>query len=178
MGAVIGEKAAVRPALRRRPSEMARASGRPQSAGRLTPLTGAAVVLLVLVVLTAAAATRSALRHRASNTTRATPPDVTAPEGARVRVQVLNGTTIRGLAQRATRQLRDRGFDVLEIGTSREQRDTTLVLDRSNHPQWAKRVADALGGARVDTRPDSSRYLDVTVLVGATWRPPAQPFHP
>ena len=30
----------------------------------------------------------------------------------------------------------------------------------------------------VESRPDSSRYLDVTVLIGSSWRPPAQPFYP
>ena len=43
---------------------------------------------------------------------------------------------------------------------------------------WAKLVARALGGARVESRPDTSRYLDVTVLLGADWRPPSKPFHP
>jgi hypothetical protein len=96
----------------------------------------------------------------------------------RIRVQVLNATDTRGLAQRATDYLRDRGFDVVEIGTNREKMDTTLVLDRSNHPDWASRVAAAMGGAKVLSRPDTSRYLDITVLIGTTWRPPAQPFHP
>jgi hypothetical protein len=105
-------------------------------------------------------------------------PDVNAPEGARVRVQVLNATNMRGLARRATMHLRDRGFDVLEIGTANEQLDSTLVLDRSGRPDWARRVADALGGARVESRPDSSRYLDVTVLLGRSWRAPAEPFYP
>jgi hypothetical protein len=122
-------------------------------------------------------ATRSAMARRGPPP-RAPAPDVNAPDGARVRVQVLNATTTRGLARRATMQLRDRGFDVLETGTSAEQLDSTLVIDRSGHPEWARRVAEALGGARVQTRPDSSRYLDVTVLLGRTWRPPTQPFYP
>lgn len=106
------------------------------------------------------------------------PPDASTPQSERIRVQVLNATTVRGLARRATRHLRDRGFDVVEMGTSSEQQDSTLVLDRSGHPEWAQRVADAMGGARVESRPDTSRYLDVTVLIGRTWRPPAEPFYP
>lgn len=134
------------------------------------------LALLILVLLVAVIATRTAVRHRGVQ--RPPPPDVNAPPNTRVRVQVLNATTLRGLARRATMHLRDRGFDVLEIGTAPEQRDSTLVLDRSGHPEWAKRVADALGGARVESRPDSSRYLDVTVLLGRSWRAPAQPFYP
>jgi hypothetical protein len=100
------------------------------------------------------------------------------PAGTRVRVEVLNATPTRGLGRRATFYLRDRGFDVVAIGTSRARQDTVLVLDRSGHPEWARRVAHALGGARVEARPDSSRYLDVTVVLGGAWRPPPEPFHP
>jgi hypothetical protein len=130
-----------------------------------------------IILLASVLAVPRALRSR-SVPERAAPPDVTAPEGQRVRVQVLNATTTRGLARRAMLHLRDRGFDVLEMGTAAEQLDSTLVLDRSGHPEWAKRVADALGGARVEARPDTSRYLDVTVLVGRSWRPPSEPFYP
>jgi hypothetical protein len=27
-------------------------------------------------------------------------------------------------------------------------------------------------------RRDSSRYLDIAVLLGTTWRPPSEPFYP
>ena len=100
------------------------------------------------------------------------------PSTERIRVEVLNATKVHGLARRATEYLRDRGFDVVASGTSRDQRDTTLILDRTNHPVWAGRVARAFNGARVQLAPDTSRYVDITVLLGATWRPPAEPFYP
>ena len=99
------------------------------------------------------------------------------PAGVRIKVQVLNATRVPGLARRATLFLRDRGFDVVETGTAGEQRRTTLVLDRSRHPQWAGLVARALG-ATAESRPDSTRFLDVTVLLGDDWRPPPLPFYP
>jgi hypothetical protein len=104
--------------------------------------------------------------------------DARAPAETRIRVEVINTTRVRGLARRATMHLRDRGFDVVETGTQSKTLDSTLVLDRSGHPDWARLVAGALGGARVEARPDSSRYLDVTVLLGTSWRPPAEPFYP
>lgn len=136
----------------------------------------AGAIAIGVVLVAAILATRGVMRRRPAPVRE--PPDVNAPANTRIRVQVLNATTVRGLARRATMHLRDRGFDVLEMGTWAEQLDSTLVLDRSGHPDWAKRVADALGGARVESRPDSSRYLDVTVLLGRSWRPPAQPFYP
>ena len=104
--------------------------------------------------------------------------DARAPAGVRIRVQVLNATRTRGLARRATMHLRDRGFDVVDVGTDPNGHDSTMVLDRSGHPEWAKLVARALGASQVLSRPDTSRYLDVTVLLGGTWRPPSEPFYP
>jgi len=124
----------------------------------------------VLAVATATALpARRGLSHTAPRTERS---------GPRVRVQVLNATRVRGLGRRAMLYLRDQGFDVVEVGTTKVLQDTTLVLDRSRHPEWARNIATSLGAARVETRPDTSRYLDVTVLVGSSWRPPAQPFYP
>jgi hypothetical protein len=101
-----------------------------------------------------------------------------APAGQRIRVQVLNTTKTRGLARRATRLLRDRGFDVVDIGSVSPTIDTTIVLDLSGHPAWADAAAKVMAPARTKVRTDSSRYLDVTVLIGSSWRPPAEPLHP
>lgn len=102
-----------------------------------------------------------------------------APAGVRIRVQVLNGTRTRGLAHQATERLRDLGFDVVEVGTGRRlSGDTTVVYDLTGHPDWAALVAANLEPAKVVSTPDSSRYLDVAVVLGASWRPPSQPFYP
>jgi hypothetical protein len=138
---------------------------------------GRLIVIAIGVVLLVTAYGLASWR-RVQRPVREAPSTARAPEGVRVRVQVLNGTKIRGLARRATMLLRDRGFDVLEVGTISDTRDTTLVLDLSGHPDWANRVALALAPARVESRPDTSRYLDIAIILGSTWRPPAQPFYP
>lgn len=144
--------------------------------GTLKRLAVAAVVLAVLVVAGTAVWRRG---RTGPGGNLADAPAVLANQGERIRVEVLNATTTRGLARRATFALRDAGFDVVRFGTDDGgPRDSTLVLDRSGRREWAERVARALGGARVEARPDSSRYLDVTVLLGADWRPPAKPFYP
>jgi hypothetical protein len=139
-------------------------------------MTRKSVALVLIGALLVAAATATALPAR-RGLARAESHSA-GPSTPRVRVQVLNATRTRGLARRAMLYLRDQGFDVVEMGTTSALRDTTLVLDRSRHPEYAQNVATSLGMARVETRPDSSRYLDVTVLIGSTWRPPAQPFYP
>ena len=143
---------------------------RPLNRGRLA---AAGALVLILVAVASVAITQ---RDPANPGILGRP--VRAPDDTRIRVEVMNATKTRGLARRATAYLRDRGFDVVAVGTVSESRDSTLVLDRSGHPEWAELVARALGNARVESRPDSSRYLDVTVLLGSSWRPPAQPFYP
>ncbi len=101
-----------------------------------------------------------------------------APPGARVRVEVLNASGRRGLARRATMYLRDLGYDVVANGNASERRDSTLVLHRAGSAEWARRAGRAVGGAPVEARPDSSRHVDVTVLLGRDWQPPPGPLRP
>jgi hypothetical protein len=84
----------------------------------------------------------------------------------RVRVEVLNGAGVPGLARSVTQQLRRAGFDVVYFGNA-PARDSTVVLDRVGKGEAAAQVARALGGAaRVASEPDSALYLDVTVVLG------------
>jgi len=132
----------------------------------------------VLVVVSSAGALVMQARHGPTPLLAALADTPHAPAGQRIRVQVLNTTKTRGLARRATRLLRDRGFDVVDIGNVSPTIDTTIVLDLSGHPAWADAAAKVMAPARTRARTDSSRYLDVTVLIGSSWRPPTEPFHP
>jgi hypothetical protein len=134
---------------------------------------GAIALLLALAVVY-----RKIGMPRPDRSPATSPPTAVAPAGSRMRVEVLNASVVRGLARRATIHLRDEGFDVVQSGTTNERRDSTLILDRTNHPEWAARAARAMGGARIESRPDTLRDVDLTVLVGAGWRPPAEPFYP
>lgn len=136
------------------------------------------VVVIGLIALAAVGASAIVQMRTHRDPAAPPPPRIRAPDSVRIRVQVLNATKIHGLARRATMLLRDRGFDVVETGNVNDMRDTTVVLDLSNHPEWAARVARLFGTARVETRHDSSRYLDIAVVLGSTWRPPAEPFYP
>jgi LytR cell envelope-related transcriptional attenuator len=152
------------------------------------------VLLITAGVLALIAVTAGVVRYRASTDGSRTKRDAQAklptassslplrePKwamGTRITVEVLNATKVRGLARRAALTLRDQGFDVVSTGTNRDPFDSTQVLDRTGHREWAVGAAKALGGATVLVRPDSSRDVDLTVLIGASWRPPAQPFYP
>lgn len=101
------------------------------------------------------------------------------PEGVRVKVEVLNGTDVSGLARRGMFAMRDAGFDVVSFGNTKEKSDTTIVIDRTGHPDWAALAAKSLSGpVRITSEPDDSRYVDLSILLGSRWTPPSQPFHP
>lgn len=110
---------------------------------------------------------------------RAKPVRRVVPNGTRIRVEVLNGTGTRGLARRGTTAMRDAGFDVVATGNWPGPLDSSLVLVRTGNAEWGALAVRALGGeARVEARPDTSRYVDLTIVLGARWRPPPQPLDP
>jgi hypothetical protein len=100
------------------------------------------------------------------------------PPGVRITVEVLNGTDVRGLARSAAMYLRDAGFDVVYYGNTAERRDTTIVRDRRGHADWAALAREAMRPAAVEAAPDSTRLVDLSVVIGALWRPPPDPLRP
>jgi len=96
----------------------------------------------------------------------------------RIKVELLNASGGRGIARRAMQYFRDRGFDVVSTGNAAGRSDSSVVLDRTGNAEWAQLAARALGGARIEAQPDTSRYLDLTILIGSSFRPPSQILYP
>ena len=97
----------------------------------------------------------------------------------RVRVRVVNGTDVRGLARRATFVLRDLGFDVVDFdGDAKAQRERTVILSHTNHADWAQRLQRAMSASAIEVSTDSAHYVDLTVLLGSDWKAPTQPLRP
>ncbi len=132
---------------------------------------GVARAGLALLVVAGASAAALALWHGAG-----TPPpeqtraaSVPAP-GRRVTVEVLNAGGRPGAARDATQLLRRDGFDVVYFGNAGKfGRDSSLVLDRVGDLANARAVAQALGIHDVRSEPDTTLYLDVSVILGKRW---------
>jgi hypothetical protein len=132
----------------------------------------AAVIALAAVATTATAV---ALRRR--------PPEPVASHAYaipsaedRVIVEVLNGTGQPGRARGATRLLRRHGLDVVFFGNWDGEglvRKTKVVVRRGIDQGGARRVAAALGAGTVVVDVDTLRRVDVTVILGTDWKPPA-----
>ena len=96
----------------------------------------------------------------------------------RLTAEVLNGSGKPGLARTATRVLRRGGLDVVFFGNADgPPTDSTLLLVRQGDGASARRAARLLGVGTPALAPDSTRRVDVTIILGADYQPPAE-LHP
>ena len=98
------------------------------------------------------------------------------PSTDRVQVEVLNGTETSGLARVGARELRKAGFDVVYLATAPAVESTTVLVRRGD-VEAGERVRKALGSGKVKTVRDSTRHVDVTVILGPDFRGPNE-VHP
>jgi hypothetical protein len=90
-----------------------------------------------------------------------------------IRLQVLNGCGIKGIARTITPALRSKNFDVREVRNAKHFRyDISSVIDRVGKPELAYAVADSLGIAHSQVSTEADPHLvdiDVTLIVGADY---------
>jgi hypothetical protein len=65
-----------------------------------------------------------------------------------IRVSVLNGSDIQGLAATSSRRLRQKGFKVAAVDTAPEPREQSTVFFKVDMSRYARRVGRALGVSR------------------------------
>lgn len=89
-----------------------------------------------------------------------------------IQVNVLNGCGVPKLAARAKTFLRERGFDVVEIGNFSEKIKKSAVFDRLGDIGSARKVAYAMGigDSLVVSKIDSSENLRCTIVIGADYQ--------
>ena len=94
-------------------------------------------------------------------------------------VEVLNASGRSGLARSGALVLRRAGIDVVYFGNAADATilDSTRIIVRRGSPASGERVREALRLGRVFVEPDSSRLLDVSVLLGRDFTPRLE-FHP
>jgi anionic cell wall polymer biosynthesis LytR-Cps2A-Psr (LCP) family protein len=90
-----------------------------------------------------------------------------ATESVTVRIEILNGTALDGLARRTKALYESFGFEVVSFGNADNDRYVnTVVLDRRGNADAAKRAADIIHCERVHAQPSASSDADVTVILG------------
>jgi hypothetical protein len=101
--------------------------------------------------------------------------------GPAITVEVLNASGRVGDARVGTRLLRQAGIDVVYFGNAAESGlDSTRIIVRRGAGKVGEQVRAALGQGRVEVQLDSSKLLDVSVLLGADFSPTSSRlnFHP
>ena len=94
-----------------------------------------------------------------------------------VQVEVLNASGKAGLGRVGTRTLRRKGFDVVFFGTADTTSDSTHLLLRRGSAERAEQVRKALGVGKIEVANDTTRRVDVTVILGNDWKGPEE-LHP
>ena len=89
-----------------------------------------------------------------------------------ITVEVLNANGRAGDARVGMRLLRAAGIDVVYFGNAAESAlDSTQILVRRGSITVGERVRAVLGQGRVTVQLDSSKLLDVSVLLGGDFVP-------
>ena len=90
-----------------------------------------------------------------------------------IQVEVLNGCGKSGVAEKFTSYLRNRNFDVVQMGNYISfDIDKSLVIDRAGNRANAEKVAAALGIdlKNVIMQKNEDSFLDVSVVIGKDYK--------
>lgn len=106
---------------------------------------------------------------------------VPGDRGPAITVEVLNASGRSRDARLATRLLRHAGIDVVYFGNAGESGlDSTRIIVRRGSEQVGQRVRAVLRQGRIEIELDSTKLLDVSVLLGSDFPTPGSrlDFHP
>jgi anionic cell wall polymer biosynthesis LytR-Cps2A-Psr (LCP) family protein len=104
-------------------------------------------------------------------------PQVLSDQGLSVRLQILNGTLVSGLAHRTSQIFQSFGYDIAALGNAnRQDYAHTEILDRTGNIAQAQKVGSIIQCTRVESKLSSGRTqsqpsaavpaYDVTIILG------------
>ncbi|OYD16722.1 hypothetical protein CH333_02815 [candidate division WOR-3 bacterium JGI_Cruoil_03_44_89] len=98
--------------------------------------------------------------------------ELAARKPQKIRMVVLNGTSIDDLAAETADFLQKNGCDILQIGNATSPHKKTVILDRSNGDlKKARRIRHLLGVGEMAYEPDPTHIVGVTVILGEDYKP-------
>lgn len=93
-------------------------------------------------------------------------------KNANMRVEVLNGCGVDRLAIKVTNILRKKGFNVVQIGNTKNQDfEETVVMERSDENMVnANYFAKQIGCRNIDKDVDPALYIEITLIIGQDYK--------
>lgn len=91
-----------------------------------------------------------------------------ADDAITISLEILNGTTVTGLARRTKELYEGYGFDVVSFDNADSSEvEHTRVIDRTGNVEFARRAAGIIRASRVESEPlPGESAIDVTVILG------------
>jgi hypothetical protein len=89
-----------------------------------------------------------------------------------IQLDILNGCGEDGIAKKARIYLKNRGFDVVQVGNFDKIVDVSYVIDRKGDIESAKMLAKAIGikDSLLQIVIDSSMSLDCSIVIGKDFK--------
>ena len=95
--------------------------------------------------------------------------DAFGDQSLTVNVEILNGTSVNGMASRTAQIYRNYGFRISSVkNAERDDYERTVVLDRRGNTEAARRVAELIRCEQIHSSVDDNRdeTVDVTIILG------------
>ena len=86
-----------------------------------------------------------------------------------IQVEVMNGCGVDGIAAKFTNYLREKNFDVVQVGNYISNNiDETMIIDRIGNRANAEKLADVLGVHKknIIQQLNKDYFLDATLIIG------------
>lgn len=89
-----------------------------------------------------------------------------------IQINVLNATLTPGIAGETREYLRNRGFDVVEVGNFTDRTERSMIIDRVGDVKSAKKIGYAMGipDSCIVTKLDSNMFLRATIILADDFR--------
>lgn len=92
---------------------------------------------------------------------------------SKIRIEVLNGCGVSGVAEKLTDSLRAKGFDVVRLGNYRSfEIENTILIERNENSVSAEKVAMVVGldKENIIQQLNPDYLLDVTFILGKDYK--------
>jgi arginine exporter protein ArgO len=125
---------------------------------------------LIFSLFTGTFSSKNETEKDISDTTKQT---ITKQPNLTIQLDVRNGTGVNGVASVFRNYLREKGFDVVEMGNYKTNDvNKTMIISRTESMQNSEKIAAALGINKkfITQQINPSLYLDATVIIGKDFK--------